>query len=135
MPTPNCPRYLQSLHSRQWWLKPTYTFQVGNIVLLKDEVLCIWYWPVAQVVLIWSWLTCQDCWISVPNEDIQADYQLSSPTCPRGPAASPPMMLRPRSPTRSRTEQNLHLEVTPNVSTNSPTIFQLQTITILTHIC
>ena len=42
-------RYIQSLQSRTKWKKPTYNFQVGDVVLVKDEVLKHRDWPLARI--------------------------------------------------------------------------------------
>ncbi len=43
-------RYLQHLQGRDKWMCPTRNFQVGDIVLLKDETLKSRTWPLARVV-------------------------------------------------------------------------------------
>ncbi len=45
-------RYLQSLTARYKWKRPTHNYKVGDIVLLKDELLFNRDWPLARVTKI-----------------------------------------------------------------------------------
>ncbi len=45
-------RYLQSLTARYKWKRPTHIYKVGDIVLLKDELLFNRDWPLARVTKI-----------------------------------------------------------------------------------
>ncbi len=45
-------RYLQSLTARYKWKRPTHNYKVGDIVLLKDELVFNRDWPLARVTKI-----------------------------------------------------------------------------------
>ena len=46
-------RYLQSMTARSKWKRPTHNYKVGDIILLKDELLFNHNWPLARVTKIY----------------------------------------------------------------------------------
>ena len=47
-------RYLQSMTARSKWKRPTHNYKVGDIVLLKDELLFNHNWPLARITKIYA---------------------------------------------------------------------------------